>query len=431
MKKLVRFITGLTVALASIAASQAQTSIFTYQGKLNDAAAAATGTYQMQFALFPGASTGSQIGPTLTFDGSSLPAVQVTNGIFTVQLDFGSSPFAAGADRFLEISVKHAADPGYTTLAPRQQLTSSPYSIRTISAGAADSLSSSCVGCVTDAQINDVDGSKVTGTVANATNAATANTANSATTSANADNATNLNNLPGSDYVLTTDSRLTDSRSPTAGSSFYIQNQTGSAQTGDFSLSGTGAANIFDATTQFNLNGNRILSTQGFSTFVGYNAGPLSTGLSNTFVGAFSGSTNSDGQSNTFVGINSGKLNDHGTSNAFFGADAGANNTESNNSFFGAAAGRANTTGSENTFFGALAGTVVTTASNNAFFGTFAGFNTVSNGNNSFFGAEAGFNSTGLRNSFFGAAAGNGNTSGNDNVGLGNGAGGDQYDRHQ
>src|SRR6478752_1282036 len=175
MKKLIQSITGLAVALASVAISQAQTSIFTYQGKLDDAAAAANGTYQMQFALF--SSGGTQIGSTLTFDGSSLPAVQVTNGIFTVQLDFGSSPFTSGADRYLEISVKHAADPGYTTLTPRQQLTASPYSIRTLAAGTADALSSNCVGCVTDAQINGVDGAKVTGSVANATNAASATTA--------------------------------------------------------------------------------------------------------------------------------------------------------------------------------------------------------------------------------------------------------------
>lgn len=309
-KNLIRSITGLVVALSGVAIAQAQTSIFTYQGRLNDGAAAGTGTYQMQFALFPGASTGAQIGSTLTFDGTSNPAVQVTNGIFTVQLDFGSSPFTAGADRFLEISVKHPADPGYTTLAPRQQLTASPFSIRTISAGAADSLSSNCVACVNDAQISGVDGSKVTGTVANAT------TANSASTATNADNASNLNNLPAGDYVQTSDSRLTDSRAPTAGSNFYIQNQPGSTQTGDFSLSGTGAANIFNA-TEFDINGNRMLTTQGFSLFLGYNAGPASTGLSNTFLGAFAGFSNTDGQSNTFVGLGAGKLNVHGTSNAF------------------------------------------------------------------------------------------------------------------
>jgi hypothetical protein len=374
MKKLIRSITILVVALFGVAVSQAQTSVFTYQGRLNDGAAAGTGTYQMQFALFSAASGGTQIGSTLTFDGTGQPAVQVANGIFTVQLDFSSSPFTSGADRFLEISVKHAADPGYTTLAPRQQLTSSPFSIRTLAAGTADALSSNCLGCVTDAQISGVDGSKVTGTVANATDATnatnatnavnattansanTANTANSATNATNANNASNLNNQPASSYVLTSDSRLTDSRAPTAGSSFYIQNQTGSTQTGGFSLSGTGGANIFNAATEFDLGGSRVLSA--------------------------------DGGSNLLVGP-----------------------------------GTANTTGTENSFFGVNAGSKNTSAPNNSFFGAGAGFNNTTSGNNSFFGAEAGFNNTGLRNSFFGTAAGFANTSGHDNATLGNAAG--------
>jgi hypothetical protein len=362
MKKLIRFI-GLIVAVASITASHAQTSVFTYQGKLDDASAAATGTYQMQFALFPAASGGSQIGSTITFDGSSLPAVQVTDGIFTVQLDFGTSPFTSGADRYLEISVKHAADPGYATLAPRQQLTSSPFSIRTLAAGTADALSSNCVGCVTDGQISGVSGSKVTGTVANATNATNATnannaaTANSATSATNADNAIKLNDLAASNYVLTTDSRLTDSRAPTAGSSFYIQNQTASTQTGAFKINGTGTANIFDATTQFNLAGVRVLSTSASSSLL---AGP-------------------------------GTANTTGTLNAFFGVNAGSKNTS---------------------------------APNNSFFGASAGFNNTTNGNNSFFGTQAGLNNTGSRNSFFGTFAGINTTSGNDNVVLGNSAGG-------
>jgi hypothetical protein len=441
MKKLIPYLIGLTSALISVAATQAQTSAFTYQGKLSDAAGAANGTYQMQFSLFTSASGGSQVGATLTFDGSPTPTVQVANGIFTVQLDFGASPFTSGADRFLEISVKHAADPGYTTLAPRQQLTASPYSIRTLAAGTADALSSACVGCVTDAQINGIDGSKVTGSVASATNATNATNANNATTASSADNAIKLNNLAASNYVLTTDPRLSDSRSPTAGSAFYIQNQTATTQTSAFKINGTGTANVLDATAQFNLNGNRMLIGTANNFFAGFGAGAANTsGVDNTFVGASSGLANKDasgntffgtstggatidGQNNTFVGAHSGKNNVHGISNAFFGADAGANNTANNNAFFGASAGQGNVTGTENAFFGTQAGMAVTVALNNAFFGAFAGSHTVSNGNNSFFGAEAGFNSTGLRNSFFGAFAGNNTTSGSDNATLGNFAG--------
>lgn len=158
----------------------AQTSAFTYQGRLTDGASAANGTYQMQFSLFDAASAGGQVGSTITNN-----SVTVANGVFTVTLDFGTSPFTAGADRWLAISVKKAADPGYTALTPRQQLLSSPYSLKTLSAASADTLSAACVGCVTDTQINSVSGSKVTGTVTNATNATNATTATTATNAGN------------------------------------------------------------------------------------------------------------------------------------------------------------------------------------------------------------------------------------------------------
>lgn len=81
----------------------------------------------------------------------------------------------------MEISVRQAGDPNpRTVLGPRQQMTPSPYSLHTLSATFADALSGACVGCVTNAQINSIDGGKVTGTVANATNANSANTASTA-----------------------------------------------------------------------------------------------------------------------------------------------------------------------------------------------------------------------------------------------------------
>ena len=88
----------------------------------------------------------------------------VSAGVFTVQLDFGVNAFP-GANRFVEIGVRPAGGGSFTTLAPRQQISSSPYAIRTLSAATADALSSACVGCVQDAQIQGVAGSKVSGTI--------------------------------------------------------------------------------------------------------------------------------------------------------------------------------------------------------------------------------------------------------------------------
>ena len=150
---------------------QPQTSIFTYQGRLTDASSAANGTYQMQFALYDAASGGTQIGSTVTN-----PNVDVSAGVFAVQLDFGTVAFNAGSDRYLEIAVKRLSDAAYTTLSPRQQLTAAPFAVHTISASAADSLSSACIACVSDTQIGSVGGNKVSGSVAHADNATTAGT---------------------------------------------------------------------------------------------------------------------------------------------------------------------------------------------------------------------------------------------------------------
>src|SRR5256885_3054778 len=79
--------------------SMAQTTSFTYQGKLNDTSMAASGNYDFQFAIFDSQASPSADGPVLTQMN-----VPVTNGIFTVMLDFGNSPnpFASGADRSLQ-----------------------------------------------------------------------------------------------------------------------------------------------------------------------------------------------------------------------------------------------------------------------------------------------------------------------------------------
>ena len=189
-----RTISALFAALLFAASAYAQTTAFTYQGKLTDGAGAAGGSYDMRFRLYdtPQPNTGTQVGADQIFSAATNNAVNVSNGVFTVTLDFSANPFAAGATRYLEIAVKKAADANYTTLDPRQMLTSSPYSIRTLSAGVADNLSANCVGCVTNGQINSVDGAKVMGTVANATNATNATNANNATTATTAGNVTGI-----------------------------------------------------------------------------------------------------------------------------------------------------------------------------------------------------------------------------------------------
>ncbi len=168
MRRLIRLISVIFFAACGIAS--AQTTNFTYQGKLNDGGFAATAQYDFTFKLYDSVSGGTQIGADVVRDDA-----HVTAGIFTVNLNFGASSFATGAARFLEIAVRQGASTGaFTTLAPRQPLTSAPFSIKTLSATVADELSNACNPCITDAQIIAIDGAKVTGIVNNAINAGTA-----------------------------------------------------------------------------------------------------------------------------------------------------------------------------------------------------------------------------------------------------------------
>src|SRR6476620_6910765 len=82
--------TFLVLLLVSAQIAIAQTTAFTYQGKLVDNGNLANAAYDMQFKLFDAATNGNQIGATLTYDGtgSNPPVVSVSNGIFAVNLDF-------------------------------------------------------------------------------------------------------------------------------------------------------------------------------------------------------------------------------------------------------------------------------------------------------------------------------------------------------
>src|SRR2546428_7147323 len=86
--------TVLAFLLAATGAS-AQTTGFTYQGRLTDSGTPANGNYDLQFALWDSLSGGTQIGATQTVN-----TVAVSAAIFTVTLDFGASAFP-GAKRFL------------------------------------------------------------------------------------------------------------------------------------------------------------------------------------------------------------------------------------------------------------------------------------------------------------------------------------------
>ena len=354
----------------------AQTGVFTYQGRLTDSDIPANGAYQFEFKLFDTLTNGNQIGSTITD-----VAATVTAGIFTVQLDFGAAAFNGGA-RYLEIGVRMNGSPNpYTLLNPRQSVTSTPYAIRSVTSAQAD-------------------------------NAMTAT------------NSTQLGGINANQYVITTDTRLSDDRNPLAGSGNYIQNTNSPQSSANFNIAGNGRANVFNAATQYNLGGLRVLSATGDTTFVGVGVGTSNTGVGNSFFGSNAGNQNTTGVNNSFFGSNTGIANMTGNANSFFGFDAGhANTLGFNNAFFGYSAGGKNTIGSDNAFFGVLAGDSNTEGLRNSFFGGGAGFSNATANDNSFFGFQAGNATTGSLNAFFGAFAGRVNTTGYANTFFGHNAG--------
>lgn len=225
----------------------------------------------------------------------TLNTVAVSGGVFTVTLDFGASAFPGG-NRFLEISVRPTGGGLFTVLTPRQPITATPYAVRSLNALSADTV-------------------VVAG-------------------------------VP-------------------SGSGNYIQNRTSIQPESNFNIEGNGtaggtlSANIVNATTHYNINGFRVLSTPpgSNSIFAGRNAGVANAGASNAFFGENAGSQNLSGSWNSFFGQNAAFANTTGNNNAFFGQSAGFNNQMGfQNAFFGSGAGLYNTTGVRDTFIGASAG---------------------------------------------------------------------------
>jgi len=98
---------------------------WTYQGLLKDDGAAANGSYDFFFVHYDAPVGGLPVGQTLLVDD-----VQVTDGLVTIEVDFGSAPYINGEDRYLEVRVRPGAsvDP-HTALTPRTRITATPYAL--------------------------------------------------------------------------------------------------------------------------------------------------------------------------------------------------------------------------------------------------------------------------------------------------------------
>ncbi|MEQ1924105.1 MAG: hypothetical protein ABL952_16495, partial [Pyrinomonadaceae bacterium] len=323
-KAMKRLITLIFLALATSAIAAAQTTQFGYQGSLVNAGSPASGSHDFEFALFDAQSGGAQLGTTNTLNN-----VFVNAGIFNVTLNFGSQ--FPGADRFLEIRVRPSGGGGFTTLIPRQKLTSGPYAIKSL-------------------------------------------------TSDTATNATQLGGVAANLYVVTTDPRMTDAREPTAGSNSYIQNQSASSQaSSNFRISGTGRANIISADSGYGLAGISIINMRGTDVTFGPSAGLNQLGSENLFVGRGAGvgelpASGNTGSGNSVVGVFTGQRLNTGSFNSLFGIRAGDSvRTGSNNTIIGADADATNGL----SYATAIGSEAVADVSNSVFLGRSSGADAV------------------------------------------------------
>lgn len=141
---------SLTIFLLSLALpSSAQPTAFTYQGRLNLSGSPANGTYDLTFALYDLSSGGTRQGPILTNS-----AAAISNGLFAISLDFGNQ--FPGTNRWLEIGVRTNGGGAFSTLSPRQQITSAPYAVQ-----AANALTAAVA-----ASANSVAAANIAGTLA-------------------------------------------------------------------------------------------------------------------------------------------------------------------------------------------------------------------------------------------------------------------------
>lgn len=116
---LISFVCCVVLASPAIAAQP-----FTYQGELKQSNVPFDGSRDMKFRLFSAQTGGTQVGAELTATG-----ISIAQGKFSVQLDFGTTPYN-GQALWLEIAVSNnQSGPPYTTLTPRQSITPAPYAM--------------------------------------------------------------------------------------------------------------------------------------------------------------------------------------------------------------------------------------------------------------------------------------------------------------
>ncbi len=125
------FVLPSLVAMAQIPLGNA----FTYQGLLEQGGRPANGTFDLHFRLYDGPDPFSDN----LLQEELKSSVLITDGLFTVTLNFGGGEFAGDA-RWLEIGAREVGEPDFSYVSPLQELTMAPYARFSQRAGDAETL---------------------------------------------------------------------------------------------------------------------------------------------------------------------------------------------------------------------------------------------------------------------------------------------------
>jgi hypothetical protein len=120
---------AFTCFSARLSTASAQGTAFTFNGKLNDGANPANGSYDLRFTLYNAVTNGGAAGVLTNV------ANGITNGLFEVTLDFGA--VFNGTNYWIELAARTNGAGVFTVLSPRQPVLPAPYAIYSASAGSA------------------------------------------------------------------------------------------------------------------------------------------------------------------------------------------------------------------------------------------------------------------------------------------------------
>jgi hypothetical protein len=136
------------VSLTISASAAPLGGVITYQGVLKEGGSAYTGNAEFQATVWDAANGGVAVGT----NAAGPVVVSVSSGLFVLPLDFGTSCFSAGEERWLQLEVRTAIG-AFNPLTPRQKLSATPFALYAPSAGTAQTASAVAASAVTGAGI--------------------------------------------------------------------------------------------------------------------------------------------------------------------------------------------------------------------------------------------------------------------------------------